>query len=239
MDDFMDDLASFFYKKAEELKKARKFEEALELIDEANKIKDEEKSIDFWYKRGIRFFNFGEYEKALDCFDKDLTLHQKSYETFFAKGKILLQLKKYDEAVECFNKAAEEHHQQYLQCSKKAEHMKKAHKYEKALVYSDLASHEKPLDDTFWYYKAMALLKLQKYDMAHSCLTKALETKNDNPKVLYDLAKCELLAGNKQKSLELLQKSCSLDPTNNEKLRVDNDFSSLSENKQFRMIIGL
>jgi tetratricopeptide (TPR) repeat protein len=235
----MDDLASFLYKRADELKNARKFEEALKVMDEANKIKDEEKSPDFWYKRGIRFCEFGEYEKALDCFDKDLTLHQKSYETFFEKGKVLFQLKKYAEAIECFNKAAEEHHQQYLQCSKKAEYMKKARKYEKALIYSDLRSYEKPLDHIFWYYKAMSLLKLKKYDDANSCFIHALEIKNDDPNILYGLAKCEMLAGNTKKSLELLSKSCSLDPSNREKLNVDNDFTPLLENKQFRIIKGL
>jgi len=235
----MDDLASFFNKKAEELKKERKFEEALKFVDEANKIREEEKSPDFWYKRGIRFCEFGEYEKALDCFDNDLTLHKKSYETFFTKAKILFQLKKYAESVECFNKAAEEHNLQYLQASKKAEHLKNAHKYEKALIYTDLASHEKPLDEAFWHCKGLALLKLRKYDMARSCFTKALEIKNDDHLVLYDFAKCELLAGNEQKSLELLERSCNLDLTNKEKLRIDNDFSSLLENRQFRTILGL
>lgn len=235
----MDDLSSFFNKKADELKKARKFEEALKFIDEASKIKQEEKLPDFWYRRGIRLCELGEYEIALDCFDKDLTLHQKSYDTFFSKGQILFQLKQYAESVECFNKAAEEHHQQYLQCSKKVERMKKVHKYEKALIYADLASHEKPLDDTFWYYKGMALLKLKKYDVASSCLTKALEIKNNNPKFLYELAKCEMFAGNMEKSLLILEKACNLEPITKEKLSVDNDFSSLSENKQFRIILGL
>jgi tetratricopeptide (TPR) repeat protein len=235
----MDDLDSFFFKRADELKKARRFEEALKLVDEANKIKEEEKSPDFWYKRGLRFCEFGEYEKALDYFDKDLLLHQKSYKTYFEKGKILYQLKRYAEAIESFNKAAEEHHQQYLQCSKKAEHMKKAHKFEKVVIYADLASKEKPLDDTFWSYKALALLRLKKYDAAISCFESALELKSNDPRILYNLAKCELLSGNNKKSLEILAKACLLDPTNKEKLRVDNDFSSLSENKQFRMIVGL
>jgi tetratricopeptide (TPR) repeat protein len=233
----MDDLSSFFKKKADELKKARRFEEALKFTDEAIKIKQEEKLPDFWYRRGIHLCKLGEYEMALDCFDKDLTLRQKSYDTFFSKGKILFQLKQYAESIECFNKAAEEHHQQYLQSSKKVEPMKKAHKYEKALVYADLASHEKPLDDTFWYYKGMALLKLKKYDVASSCLAKALEIKN-NPKFLYELAKCEMFAGNVEKSLEILEKTCILEPNTKEKLSVDNDFLSLSENKQFRIILG-
>ncbi|MGI0003965.1 MAG: tetratricopeptide repeat protein [Candidatus Nitrosotenuis sp.] len=117
--------------------------------------------------------------------------------------------------------------------------MKNARKYEKALIYEDLVSHEKPLDDTFWRYKGMTLLKLQKYDAANSCFTKALEIKNDDHCVLDDLAKCELLAGNEQKSLDILEKACSLEPDNKEKLRVDDDFSTLSENRQFRTILGL
>lgn len=234
----MDDLYSFFTDRANDLKKEKKFEEALKFIDEAQKIKEDQKSPDFWYMRGIRLCEFGEYEKALECFDNDLILHEKSYKTFFIKARILFLLKQYAESIECFNKAAEENHDHYLQNRKKAEQFKQKHKFEKALIYADAASYEKPLDYTFWYYKGLAFLKLKKYDMASSCFMKSLEIKSD-PKILYDLAKCELFAGNEEKSLEILQKSCNLDPNNKEKLKVDSDFSILSEKTQFRVILGL
>jgi len=235
----MDDFISFYKKKADESKKAKKFEEALNYTDKANKIKGEQKSPDFWYKKGIQFSEFGEYEKALECFDKDLSLREKTFDVFFAKGKTLIRLKKYAESIEAFNKATEERNKQYLQSSKKAEYMKKAKKFEKALLYSDLASKETPLDEVFWHYKGTAFLELKKYDEADSCFTNALEIKQDNSNCLYDLAKCKLLAGNQEKCLEILENIFRKDFRIKEKLKVDDDFSVLLKNKQFRTILGL
>ena len=116
--------------------------------------------------------------------------------------------------------------------------MKKVHKFEKALQYTDLAVNEKPLDSEFWHNKGIAYFKLKKYEDAMDCFTKAQEVK-EIPKILYDQAKCELFLGNEEKSLEILEKSCNLDLMGREKLRVDNDFSQLSNKKKFRAISGL
>lgn len=234
----MDDLSSFLTNKANDLIKGKKFEEALKIMDEVRQIKEEQKSPDFWYVRGLRLCDVGEYEQALECFDNDLTLNQKSFNAFFKKGQILFQLKRYAEAIECFNKSSEIHHQQYLQSKEKAQQLKKVRKFEKSLIYHDLAAHEKPLDESFWYYKGLAMFKLQKYDVASSCFTKALEIKQDK-KILYELAKCDLRLGNVDKCLKILEEICDFEPFNKEKLRVDIDFDSLTENNKFRKIIGL
>jgi len=234
----MEDIPSIYNKKAEESKKARKFEEALKFTDKAAEVKEEEKSENYWYKKAVRCCEFGEYEEAITCLDLDLSVHKKSYETYFLEGLILIQLKKYAEAIEFFNKAAEERNQQYLQHSKKVDHMKEARKFEKALIYTDLAVNEKPLDDEFWYDKGIAFFKLKKYENAKECFTNALEVKGDNPKIVYEQVKCELFLGNEEKSLDMLKKVCDLDPNSREKLRVDNDFSQLSNNKEFRIILG-
>ncbi len=234
----MKDIPSIYDERAAELKKERKFEEALKFIDKAAEVKKEEKSDFFWYKKAVHCCEFGEYEEAITCLDLDLSVHEKSYETYFLKGLILVQLKNYAEAIECFNKASEERNQNYLQHSKKVEHMKKARKFEKALLYTDLAVNEKELDDEFWYNKGVTFFKLKKYENAIECFTNALEMKDDDSKILYDQAKCELFLGNEEKSLNILEKSCNLDPNSKEKLRVDNDFSQLSNNKKFRVILG-
>jgi len=57
-------------------------------------------------------------------------------------------------------------------------------------------------------------------------------------KILYDQAKCELFMGNEEKCLDILEKSCDLDPNIKEKLKVDIDFSQLSKNRRFRDIVG-
>ena len=158
----MKDFASQYREKAEKLKKSKKFEDALKLTDKAMAVEKETRASDYWYKRGMRFSEIGEYEQALDCYEKDLDLHEKSYDVFFEKGKILFQLKKYAEAIESFNKAAETRNQNYLQSSKKVDHLKKARKFEKALMYTDDAANQKPLDENFWFYKGITLLKLKK-----------------------------------------------------------------------------
>ena len=234
----MKDIPSIYTDKATELKKQGKFEEALKFADKAQEVKKEEKSDNFWYNKAVRCCEFGEYEEAIDCLDKDLSVHQKSYEAYFLKGLIMIQLKNSAEAIECFNKASEERNQQYLQNSQKVNQMKKVRKFEKALIYTDLSVNEKQLDSEFWHSKGIAFLKLKKYEDALDCFTKAQETK-EIPKILYDQAKCELFLGNEEKGLEILEKSCNLDPTSKEKLRVDSDFSQLSNNKKFRSITGL
>ena len=234
----MKDIPSIYNEKATELKKQRKFEEALKFADKATEVEKEEKSDYFWYKKAVRCCEFGEYEEAIDCLDKDLSVHKKSYESFFLKGLIMIQLKNSAEAIECFNKASEERNQQYLQNSKKVDHMKKVRKFEKALQYADLSINEKPLDSEFWHNKGTAFLKLKKYENALGCFTKAQQEK-EIPKILYDQAKCELFLGNEEKGLEILEKSCNLDSTSREKLKVDSDFSQFSNNNKFRVIAGL
>lgn len=235
----MDDIPSIYNKKAEELKKARKFEEALKFTDKARIIKKEERAEDFWYKKAVRCQELGEYEDAIKCLDKEVSVHTASFETYFLKGQLLVQLKKYADAIECFNKASEERNQQYLKNSKKVETMKKVQKFENALKYKDLTINEVPLDEKFWRYKGTAFLKLKKYEDAKECFTNALEIKENDAKTLYDQAKCELFLGNEEKSLDILKKSCDLDSVSKEKLREDDDFSHLSNNKKFRTIIGL
>lgn len=235
----MDDPSLFFEKKEKELKKEKKFEEALLYSQKAKQIRDDERSPDYWYKKGMHFVEVGEFENAIECFDNDNLKHQKSYNTFFAKGKVLLQLNRYDEALECFNKAAEEKSQNYLQTSKKAMHLKTARKFEKALVYSSKASKEFSSVPEFWYYKGISLLKLKKYDDAHSCMLNAVNLDEDNAKFLYELAKCELFLGNESMCINLLQKSIKQRQVMKEMLQIDGDFSSLHKNNLFRAIIHL
>ena len=234
----MKDISSFYLKKSEKLKKAKKFEESLKLTDKAAQIKGEEKSDDFWYKRAVNLRDIGEYEDAIECLDKDLTIHTKSCESYFLKGLVLMQTENYAEAIECFNKCSEERGQSYLSNSKKVERMKKAKKFEKAIIYADLSVNAKTLDDEFWHNKGIAYFKLKKYEDAIECFTNALEMKELDTKILYDQAKCELFMGNEEKCLDILEKSCDLDPNIKEKLKVDIDFSQLSKNREFRDMVG-
>ena len=225
--------------KAEELKKNRKFEEAIKILDKVKEIEKEETQDDFWYQKAINYCDIGEYEKAKDSLDKELETNQKSYKTFFLLGKILYDLKKYEESLEWFNKASEEHGSQHLRYAQKIEKMKNARKFEEAVKYSDLVHQEKPLDEEYWSNRGHVLFKLKKFNEASSCFEKVLETNPKDVNSLYELGKSELLAGNKEKSFENLEKACKIDAAIVEKMRIDLDFDKISQEKQFRILVGL
>ena len=224
--------------KADELKKAGKFEEAVEILTKVNEIEKESKAEDFWYKKAIHSCELGEYEQAINEIQKDLEVNQ-NYDSFFLMGKILYDLKKYEESLEYYNKASEERNTQHLRNTQKIDQMKNVHRFEDAVKYSDKVYQEKNLDYDYWQHKAMTLFKLKKFNESASSLKIALETNQNNSKILYELAKAELHAGNKQNALDILEDVCNMNHDHRDKLRVDRDFEELSDEKQFRKIIGL
>ena len=225
--------------KAEKLKKEGKFEEAVKILDKVQEIENEEREEDFWYKKAIHFCEIAEYDQALESLFKDLEVNQKSYDTFFLLGKILFKLKRFEESLEYYNKASEEFNRQFLRTSLKIEKMKNVRKFEEAVKYSDLINRQKQLDHDFWYHKGLVLFNLRKYSEAASCFSKDLEINQNQPSTLYELAKSELWAGNKKKSIEILNKICNIAPDTKEKLRIDKDFEPLSNEKQFQLLTGL
>jgi len=235
----MTDPKKYWEMKANVLKKGKKFEDAIKIVDKFQRLKKDEKVEDFWHKRAIHCCEIGDYEEAKDALIKDLEINQKRYEPLILLGKILYELKEYEESLEYFNKASEEHSRAHLRNIQKIGQMKNVHKFEEAVKYSDLVYHEKTLDYTYWHYRGMTLLKLKKFIEASSCFKTALETDQDNPRILYVLAKSELGAGNKEKAFEILEKICSTNPSNKGKLRIDRDFDQIAEEKRFRVIIGL
>lgn len=225
--------------KAEEFKKAGKFEEAIKMLDKVQQVKREEQGVDFWYQKATQCCEIGEFEQAKEALEKDLETNQKSYDSFFLMGKILYQLKKYEKSLECYNKALEEYSSQHLRYVNKIDQMKNVNKFEEAVKYSDKIYQEKELDEEFWFQKGMVLNQLKKFDDASSCFKIILEKNQNNPKIQYELAKSELWCGNKKRALQILEKACMMDSSIKEKLRIDKDFEPLSEEKQFQSIVGL
>ena len=224
--------------KAAELKKERRFEEAVEILDKVKHVEKTETSKNYWYEQANNLYEIGEYEQAKDALFKDLEVNRKNYDTFFLLGKILYELKMYEDSLEYLNKASEEHDSKILKNIQKIDQMKNVNKFEEAVVYSDKVKHGNPLDHKYWYQRGQVLLQLEKFKDAITCFNSALDAAIDPSKVLYLLAKSHLFDGNPEKSFEILEKACTIDPKNKEKLLIDTDFESMSNDKHFRMITG-
>ncbi|MDH3677091.1 MAG: tetratricopeptide repeat protein [Nitrosopumilus sp.] len=233
------DPKKFWASKADSLKKEKKFEDAVKILDKVKKIKKEEKADDFWYRKAVNNYEIGDYSDARASAEKSLEKGTRKYDSFFLMGKILYKLEKYEESLECYNKASEEYGRQHLRNTSKVDQMKNVRKFEEAVKYADKVYQEKELDQEFWYHKGITLIKVRKFSEASSCFKACLETNQNNTKFQYELAKSELFAGNTQNSLDILEKACSMDSNIKEKLRIDKDFESISQEKRFRVITGL
>jgi len=218
----------FWLKKAEEFKKLKKVDEALECLEKVREIDDAKNKPYFWYKKGIAYSEMEEFDKALRCFDKDLEINKLNFETLYQKGIVLYLLKKNLDAIECFNKAWELKYSNYLKTKEQIHTLKEHKEFEKALMHSTKLDQMKSLPYQFWHYKALALTDLGKHQDAIKCYDEALSIKPDEPLVLFDKARCELLRGKENNCIPLLIKACKLDMSIKNMIKKEKIFSNFS-----------
>lgn len=233
----MDEPKEYWAQKAEELKKDGKFEEAVKALDKIHEIENEEKQVDYMYKKAIQYYNIGNLEQAKNTIYSDLQAGHKSYEHFFLLGKILYELEKNEEALEALNKASEEHARRYLKSSIKMEQMKNVRKFEDAVKYSKQVVQENNLNSNYWHLKGNVLFKLRKFDESSSCFETALEKNESDINLQYDLAKSEAWRKNKQKTFDILTEISSKEPSIKGKLRTDSEFDIIREEHSFQKIL--
>jgi tetratricopeptide (TPR) repeat protein len=71
----------------------------LEDMDKGNMVK--------WREEGDRFFDLGEYERAIECYNKAIESNSEDAVAWFGKGKACYKLGRYKEAIDCFGKVRE------------------------------------------------------------------------------------------------------------------------------------
>jgi len=77
------------------------------------------------------------------------------------------------------------------------------------------------------------------YNGANALTEEGLRRYPDDPLLLYNAACYEALAGNRERALERLRRSCELDETMLPMARGDEDFATLREDEEFRSIVGV
>lgn len=229
----MEEPKKYWTQKANELKKAGKFEKAVKALDKIKEIEKDEQQEDYWYKRAVQYYEIGDYEEGKNAIYRDFEIGNKSFNHFFLLGKILHSLEKNEEAIESLNKASEEYARKRLRSSIKIDQMKNVRKFEEAVRYSKEVFQEKDLDSEYWHLKGLILFKLKKFDKASSCFEIALQTNERDINLQYDYAKSEAWRENQDKALEILKKIFSKEPSVKERLKEDKEFEMIKENQLF------
>jgi tetratricopeptide (TPR) repeat protein len=60
-----------------------------------------------WREEGDRFFDLGEYERAIECYNKAIESNSEDVVAWLGKGKACYKLGRYKEAIDCFGKVRE------------------------------------------------------------------------------------------------------------------------------------
>lgn len=141
-----------------------------------------------WNNEGVKYYNLGEYEKAIDAFDNGIDKLYASTEKnkniiYNHKGWALLRLGKYNEAIEVFDT---------LIAIKGINVYKKEGWYGKGYIYYKLGEYEKAiealdraiaLDEKFedpWNQKGWSYYKLGEYNKAIGAFDKAIDLNSRN-----------------------------------------------------------
>lgn len=61
---------------------------------------------EYWYKKGIKYYNEKSYGIAIQCFNRHLDLRSEDgFATWYMKGNAFYHLREYDKAIDCFNRS--------------------------------------------------------------------------------------------------------------------------------------
>ncbi|ADG13331.1 TPR repeat-containing protein [Methanocaldococcus infernus ME] len=138
-----------------------------------------------YYEKGLKYYNEGRYEKAIECFDKAIKLDPNNPAAWYYKADSLYKLERYEKAIECFDKAIKLDPNNPAAWYYKADSLYKLERYEKAIECFDKAIKLDPNNPAAWYYKADSLYKLERYEKAIECFDKAIKLDPNNPAAWY------------------------------------------------------
>lgn len=187
--------------------KLQRYEDALEIIDEALSKSPEDPRIIF--SRGFVLFSISRYEEALEVLDKAIEMQPELPDAWYCKANALYQIERFEDALEA---------------------------YEKAIEYAGIMNFEFPRysllnidpDPTLktnaagvWYAKANTLDKLGRQEEAIEAYRSALEIKKAFPDAWYCLGNCLAEVGRDEDALTAFTNALHIEP----------DFNAARENK--------
>ncbi len=144
------------------------------------------------FDTGMNYFMSGQFQEAVDVFDKLIANNPKDHESFYYKGECLMALGKHKEALSCFDEAMNLNKKDNLLspfC--KAKCLEITERLEEALnLYKKIANENrgesnnmtKSIVEESFYRMGMIFMKLRKDNEAVEAFSSVLEInpKNDN-----------------------------------------------------------
>ncbi|NVM03136.1 MAG: tetratricopeptide repeat protein [Candidatus Helarchaeota archaeon] len=188
-----------------------------------------------WYIMGLRVFDEGEYEYALQYFKKEIEINPNSREAWSKMGITYGRLKNYQKMVECYKKVIEidqsnEKSYPKSDLSKinliKNENLMKSKKpqikqvltpkseqiTQKSILLTLDEPEKRKSTAKNCYVKGFEFLLLKNYNKAINYFTKAIKIDPEFKEAWFELGKCYSKTGNLQKVIDCNLKAIVIDP---------------------------
>ena len=135
--------------------------------------------VESWFNLGLKQASAGDFQGAIDSWNKALKLNPNLAEIWHNLGSALGRLEQYPEAIESFNHALEIDPQSYQAWNDRAHAFSQMQQWEQAIDSWNKAIALDPGNYQFWYHRACALEQLQRFDEAIASYEKTLEISPD------------------------------------------------------------
>ena len=135
--------------------------------------------VESWFNLGLKQASAGDFQGAIDSWNKALKLNPNLAEIWHNLGSALGRLEQYPEAIESFNHALEIDPQSYQAWNDRAHAFSQMQQWEQAIDSWNKAIALNPGNYQFWYHRGCALEQLQRFDEAIASYEKTLEISPD------------------------------------------------------------
>jgi tetratricopeptide (TPR) repeat protein len=189
-------------------------------------------------RQGEKGFVEGDYETAINAYNKALKIQPSLAEVWNNRGVILTKLKRYSEAINSYEQALKIRSNYPDAWNNQGVVLGKIKSYEMAVESYNQAVKLKPDYGDAWNNRGFALTKLKKYDEAIQSYQKAAELKPNFHLIWYNQARCYGLQGKADLAIETLKKAIQIKPEVSRKLaQKESDFESLRSNPEFKELV--
>lgn len=136
---------------------------------------------EYWFNRGGKKYQQGDFRGALECFDRFLQLQPNNYKAWVNRGLMLGKLGQLEESLASYDRALQIQSDDYSAWYNRGIVLRNLGQLEEALVSYDRALELQPNDDRVWSNRGTLLAELGKLEEALAFYQVVLQLQPDSP----------------------------------------------------------
>lgn len=197
-----------------DIKEIREIKEKVEYIE--NMIQDSANMTEYssFFTEALTYENQGKYKKAIESYDKAISLNPDDSYSYGNKGLVLCKLEKYEEAIQEFDKAIDLDPDEPDHYYNKSLALISLGRYEESIEACDQVIKMNPKDYTIYSNRGSNLRKLKRYEEAIQSYDQAIQLKPDESELYMNKAIVLMELEKYKDALDLLDHAVKLDDEN-------------------------